>query len=74
MSDNLYEAQDIWDVSAAAAVERITIETACELLEKAPSPNTVRSITSEMLRDETALEQLGGQVNERLEARLRRSC
>jgi len=33
MSESAYEAQDIWDVLVAAAVEQMTIETACELLE-----------------------------------------
>jgi putative transposase len=70
MADRLYEAQDIWDVLVAAAVERVTIETACDLLEEAPSPNTVRSIVQEMLKDDTALEQLEKRVNELLVARL----
>ncbi len=43
----------------SAAVERVTSETACSLLEDAPSPNTVRTLVREMLVDETVLEQLG---------------
>jgi putative transposase len=70
MSKSLYEAQDIWDVLIAAAVERITAETACNLLSDAPSPNTVRTIVSEMLGDETALAQLEQRLNELLVARL----
>jgi len=70
MSDNLYQAQDIWDVLIAAAVERVTTETACNLLEDAPSPNTVRTVVREMLGDETVLEQLEERVNELLVARL----
>ncbi len=70
MTDSFYEAQDVWDVLVAAAVERITIETACNLLEEAPSPNTVRAIVRKMLGDDTALERLEKQVNELLVARL----
>lgn len=65
-----YEAQDIWDVLIAAAVERVTVETACDLLEKAPSPNTVRKIVYDMVGDETALVRLEQQVNALLVARL----
>jgi putative transposase len=70
MVDSLYEAQDVWDVLVAAAVERVTIETACGLLEAAPSPNTVRTIVQEMLSDDMALEQLEKRVNELLAVRL----
>jgi putative transposase len=70
MTNSLYEAQDVWDVLVAAAVERVTIETACALLEEAPSPNTVRTIVREMLGDEAAVEQLEARVNELLVARL----
>lgn len=70
MSDSLYQAQDVWDVLVAAAVERVTIETACDLLEEAPSPNTVRTVVREMLGDEASLERLEERVNELLVARL----
>jgi len=70
MSARQYEAQDIWDVLIAAAVERVTAETACNLLAEAPSPNTVRTIVSEMLGDESALAQLEQRLNELLVARL----
>lgn len=70
MSERRFEAQDIWDVLIAAAVERVTAETACDLLEKAPSPNTVRNIVYEMLGDESALARLEQRVNELLVARL----
>lgn len=70
MSQSLYEAQDIWDVLIAAAVERVTAETACNLLAEAPSPNTVRTIISEMLGDERALTHLEQRLNELLVARL----
>jgi hypothetical protein len=70
MTGSQYEAQDLWDVLVAAAVERITIETACGLLEEAPSPNTVRKSVCEMLGDEAALERLEARVNELLVARL----
>lgn len=70
MENSLYEAEDIWDVLIAAAVERITLEMACDLLEKAPSPNTVRNIVYEMLGDETGLSGLEKQINKLLVARL----
>lgn len=70
MANSLYEAQDVWDVLVAAAVERVTIETACALLEKAPSPNTVRTIVRGMLGDEATVERLEVRVNELLVARL----
>jgi putative transposase len=70
MSSSWYEAEDIWDVLVAAAVERVTIETACDLLEEAPSPNTVRNIVYEMLGDGEALARLEERVNELLVARL----
>lgn len=70
MADSLYEAQAIWDVLIAAAVERVTAETACDLLEDAPSPNTVRTIVHQMLGDEAQLARLEERVNELLVARL----
>ena len=70
MSNSLYEAQDIWDVLIAAAVERITIEMACDLLDDAPSPNTVRQAVYRLLSDETSLVELEGVVNDLLVARL----
>jgi putative transposase len=70
LSDRRSEAQDIWDVLIAAAAERVTAETACNLLEKAPSPNTVRNIVYDLLGDETALAQLEQRLNELLVARL----
>ncbi len=73
LSGSLYEAQDIWAVLVAAAGERVTIETACGLLEEAPSPNTVRGIVRDMVGDEAALGQLEGQVNKLLAARLPKS-
>jgi hypothetical protein len=70
MSSSGYEAADIWDVLVAAAVERVTIETACDLLEEAPSPNTVRAIVYELLGDDEALARLEECVNALLVARL----
>ncbi len=70
MSDSLYEAQDIWDVLIAAAVERITIEMACDLLEDAPSPNTVREMVKRLLTNEESLAELEEVVNALLVARL----
>ena len=70
MSSSWYEAEDIWDVLVAAAVERVTIETACDLLEEAPSPNTVRTLVYEMLGDDEALARLEECVNDLLVARL----
>ena len=69
MSGSRYEAQDIWDVVIAAAVERITIESSCDLLEAAPSPNTVRNALRPLLSDE-GLAVLEDRVNAMLVARL----
>ena len=44
MDGRAYKAADIWDVLIAAAVERLTIEGASEVLEAAPSPNTIRTV------------------------------
>ena len=69
MSNSSYEAQDIWDVVVTAAVKRITIEIACDLLEHAPSPNTVRQAVYSLLADD-ALVELEAAVNAVLVARL----
>jgi len=70
MTGSQYTAQDVWDVLVAAAVERITIETACDLLERAPSPNTVRRLVYDLLGDEAKVACLEEQVNALLVARL----
>lgn len=70
MTGSRYEGQDIWDVLIAAAVERVTVEMGCALLEKAPSPNTVRKVVYEMVGDERSLGRLEERVNELLVARL----
>jgi putative transposase len=70
MSKSAYEAQDIWDVVVAAAVERVTIEMACELLEEAPSANTVRKALYRLLGRDEALGELEASVNRLLVARL----
>ncbi len=72
MSNSRYEAQDIWDVLVAAAVERITIEMACGLLEDAPSPNTVRAAVRDLLASEATLIELEDMINGLLVARLPR--
>ena len=70
MSDSDFEASDIWDVLLAASVQRLTIETACDLLEKAPSPNTVRTALRKMLANDDQLAQIERVVNQMLVARL----
>jgi hypothetical protein len=70
MSKSAYEAQDIWDVVVAAAVERVTIEMACELLEQAPSANTVRKALYRLLGCDEALSELEASVNRLLVVRL----
>ena len=72
MSNSRYEAQDIWDVLVAAAVERVTIEMACGLLEDAPSPNTVRAAVRDLLASEATLIELEDMINGLLVARLPR--
>lgn len=70
MTNSQFEGTDIWDVVVAAAVERLTIETASNLLENAPSPNTVRNAVHELVGDDEGLAQLEETVNEMLLARL----
>lgn len=52
MTGRAYEAQAIWDVLIGAAVERLTIEGASDILEAAPSPNTVRNVLRGLLPDD----------------------
>lgn len=73
MSSSTFETSDIWDVLVAAAVQRLTIETACDLLENAPSANTVRNAIRDMLTDDDKLEQIETIVNQMLVARLPKS-
>jgi hypothetical protein len=65
-----YEASDIWDVLVTAAVQQTTVETACGLLESAPSPNTVRNAVKTLLTDDNRLAELENTVNAMLVARL----
>jgi hypothetical protein len=71
MAGRAFEAQAIWDVLIAAAVERMTIEGASEALEAAPSPNTVRNVMRGLLPDE-GLTDLEARLNDMLVARLPR--
>ena len=70
MENSAYESSDIFDVLVGAAVEQITIEMSCELLDNAPSPNTVRTKVKEMLQDEKHLNELESKVNKMLVSRL----
>ena len=70
MESSRYESADLWDVMIAAAVERITVEMACDLLDDAPSPNTVRNAIHGMLTDEASMATVEGSINEMLIARL----
>ena len=69
MSDSPYEVHDIWDVVIAASVQRISLESGCDLLEGAPSANTVRTALKSLFSDE-GLAKLEQQVNQLLVARL----
>ncbi len=69
MAGRAYEAADIWDVLIAAAVERLTIEGASEVLEAAPSPNTIRNVLRGVLPDD-GLEGLETHLNDLMVARL----
>lgn len=73
MSNRHSEAADIWDVLVAASVQRLTIETVCNLLENAPSPNTVRNVIRDLLMDDEKLMQIEATVNQMLVARLPKS-
>jgi len=65
-----YEAQDIWDVLIAASVERLTIEMASQLLEQAPTGNTVRAIVKAMLAEAGNLTALEASMNSLVQRRL----
>ena len=69
MEKSSYDAQTIWDVLITAAVERLTIDSSCHLLEGAPCANTVRAALKQILDDE-GLEKLEEQVNQLLLQRL----
>jgi hypothetical protein len=66
MERSRYEAEDIWDVLIAAAAESLTMEMASELLEEAPSPNTVRNAIHSLLGDEEGMATVQSRVNEML--------
>lgn len=68
MENRNYTAQDIWDVLVAASVERISIEMASQLLEKAPSGTTVRTRVKKMLQQMGELPDVEKQLNELLTA------
>jgi hypothetical protein len=70
MEKSLYTAEDIWDVVIAAAAERMTIEMACDLLEEAPSANTVRNALHGLLADESGIVEVEQRVNAMLVERL----
>ncbi len=69
MEGRAYTAQDIWDVLIAAAAERLTIEGASEVLDTAPSPNTVRDVLRGILPDD-GLDGLENTLNGLVVARL----
>lgn len=70
MSNRDYEAEDIWDVLVAASVHRVTVEMASNLLEQAPTGNTVRTIVKEMLNDVGKLAELEASLNQLVVQRL----
>lgn len=70
MSERRYAVEDIWDVLIAASVERVTVEMASQLLENAPTGNTVRAIVKEMLANEGDLAALEASMNALLQRRL----
>lgn len=70
MQAHEYAAQDIWDVLIAAAVERVSIEMASQLLEQAPTGNTVRAVVKTMLARATDLTALEASMNTLLQRRL----
>ena len=64
-----YDEQDIWDVLIAAAVERMTIETASDML-NGPSPNTTRNTIKGVLPDDEKIDELETKLNTMLVSRL----
>jgi putative transposase len=69
MAESDYEAQDIWDVVIAAAVEQLSLQGACDLLVNAPSGNTVRGVLKDMLSAAGGLHALERQMNQVLRRR-----
>jgi hypothetical protein len=69
MAGRAYNAQAIWDVLIAAAVERLTIEGASAVLDQAPSPNTVRNVLRGLFPEE-AIDSLEARLNDLVVARL----
>jgi hypothetical protein len=69
MEGRAYAAQHIWDVLIAAAAERLTIEGASDVLDAAPSPNTVRNVLRGIL-PEDGLDALEDRLNTLVVARL----
>lgn len=64
-----YNEQDIWDVLIAAAVERMTLETASDML-NGPSPNTTRNAIKGILPDDEKIDELETKLNTMLVSRL----
>lgn len=70
MEKRTYTAQDIWDVLVAAAVTRLSVEMASQLLEGAPSGTMVRTLVKDMLNDVGEMSALERRINEMLTAKL----
>ncbi len=64
-----YDEQDIWDVLIGAAVERMMIETASEMLE-GPSANTTRNAIKGILPADEKIEELETNLNKMLVSHL----
>jgi predicted RNase H-like nuclease len=62
-----YSAQDILDVLLLAATQGTSIEAVCRDMPQAPSPNTVRNVLAEALKER---EQLEAKLNEALLTKL----
>jgi hypothetical protein len=67
MEKRRYSAQDILDVLLVAATQATSIEAVCRDMPQAPSPNTVRKVLDEALKDRSELE---AKLNEALVVRL----
>jgi putative transposase len=70
MQKRVYTAENIWDVVIAAAAERMTVEMACNLLEEAPSANTVRNALHGLWADASGMAEAERRVNVMLVERL----
>lgn len=63
-----YTSNEIWDVLLYASTNRVSIKSACESLEHAPSYNWVYTILKEEVLEPSTLDELEQRANQALQA------